>query len=126
MYGIALGTPLKSVAKSFSRLRFFGIAWSLNFILVPLIGYLLASLFLSGTPLIFLRFILYVVTPCTDWFLVFTGMAKGDVPLGLALLPTQLVLQIVLISRSSRFSFCRGNCPIPAQRARGRRSSSSS
>jgi ACR3 family arsenite transporter len=97
MYGIALGTPLKSVAKSYARLRFFGIAWSVNFIIVPLIGFLLASVFLSGTPLIFLGFILYVVTPCTDWFLVFTGMAKGDVSLGLALLPTQLVLQILLI-----------------------------
>jgi ACR3 family arsenite transporter len=97
MYGIALGTPMRSVAKSYARLRFFGIAWSINFIIVPLIGFLLASIFLSGTPLIFLGFILYVVTPCTDWFLVFTGMAKGDVSLGLALLPTQLVLQIVLI-----------------------------
>ncbi len=97
MFGIALGTPLGSVAKSFARLRFFGIAWSVNFIIVPLVGFLLASIFLSETPLIFLGFILYVVTPCTDWFLVFTGMAKGDVPLGLALLPTQLVLQILLI-----------------------------
>jgi arsenite transporter len=97
MYGIALGTPLRSVAKSYAKLKFFGIAWSVNFVIVPLVGFLLASIFLSGTPLIFLGFILYVVTPCTDWFLVFTGMAKGDVSLGLALLPTQLVLQIVLI-----------------------------
>jgi ACR3 family arsenite efflux pump ArsB len=97
MFGIALGTPLRSVAKSYARLKFFGIAWSVNFIIVPLVGFLLASIFLSGTPLIFLGFILYVVTPCTDWFLVFTGMAKGDVSLGLALLPTQLVLQILLI-----------------------------
>lgn len=97
MYGIALGTPLRNVAKSYARLKFFGIAWSVNFIIVPILGFLLASIFLSGTPLIFLGFILYVVTPCTDWFLVFTGMAKGDVLLGLALLPTQLVLQILLI-----------------------------
>ncbi len=97
MYGIALGTPLRSVAKSYAKLKFFGIAWSMNFIIVPLLGFLLASIFLNGAPLIFLGFILYVVTPCTDWFLVFTGMAKGDVSLGLALLPTQLVLQIVLI-----------------------------
>jgi ACR3 family arsenite transporter len=97
MYGIALGTPLRSIAKSYAKLRFFGIAWSVNFIIVPMVGFVLASVFLSGTPLIFLGFILYVVTPCTDWFLVFTGMAKGDVSLGLALLPTQLVIQIVLI-----------------------------
>jgi ACR3 family arsenite efflux pump ArsB len=97
MYGIALGTPMRSVAKSYARLKFFGIAWSVNFVIVPLLGFMLASIFLSGSPLIFLGFILYVVTPCTDWFLVFTGMAKGDVSLGLALLPTQLILQILLI-----------------------------
>jgi arsenite transporter len=97
MYGIALGTPIRKVASSFRRWRFFLLAWSLNFILVPLIGFALASLFLSGTPLILVGFILYVVTPCTDWFLVFTGMARGDVSLGLALLPTNLILQILLI-----------------------------
>ena len=87
MYGIALGTPLKRVFRSFSRIRFFAIAWSLNFIFIPLLGYVLASIFFGGSPLIFVGFILYIVTPCTDWFLVFTSMAKGDVSLGLALLP---------------------------------------
>ncbi len=53
--------------------------------------------FLYSTPLIYVGFILYVVNPCTDWFLVFTGMAKGDVPLGLALLPINLIVQILLI-----------------------------
>lgn len=97
MFGIALGTPLSNVLRSFTNIRFFAIAWAMNFIIVPLIGFVLASLFLRGNDLIFVGFILYVVAPCTDWFLVFTSMARGDVPLGLALLPTNLVLQILLI-----------------------------
>jgi ACR3 family arsenite efflux pump ArsB len=38
-----------------------------------------------------------MVTPCTDWFLVFTGMAKGNVPLSAAILPVNLVVQIALL-----------------------------
>jgi ACR3 family arsenite efflux pump ArsB len=97
MFGIALGTPLLKVAKSFKNIHFFAIAWGMNFIIVPIIGFVLALVFLNSTPLIFVGFILYVVNPCTDWFLVFTAMAKRDVPLGLALLPTNLIIQIILI-----------------------------
>ncbi len=97
MFGIALGTPLHTVASAFRNVRFFALALALNFILVPIIGFILAVVFLSPAPLIFVGFILYIVNPCTDWFLVFTGMARGDVPLGLALLPVNLVLQILLI-----------------------------
>lgn len=97
VYGIALGTPLDAVARSYKNRRFFSIALIDNFVIIPIIGFILALGFLYSTPLIFVGFILYVVNPCTDWFLVFTGMAKGDVPLGLALLPINLIVQILLI-----------------------------
>jgi arsenite transporter len=97
VYGIALGTPLSAVARSYKNRRFFVIALLDNFVVIPIIGFILALGFLYSTPLIFVGFILYVVNPCTDWFLVFTGMAKGDVPLGLALLPINLIIQILLI-----------------------------
>jgi len=38
-----------------------------------------------------------MVTPCTDWYLIFTGIAKGNVALSAAILPLNLVLQIVLL-----------------------------
>jgi hypothetical protein len=28
-----------------------------------------------------------MVTPCTDWYLIFTGIAKGNVALSTAILP---------------------------------------
>jgi ACR3 family arsenite efflux pump ArsB len=37
------------------------------------------------------------VTPCTDWYLVFTGLSKGNVELGMSILPLNLILQIVLL-----------------------------
>jgi ACR3 family arsenite efflux pump ArsB len=38
-----------------------------------------------------------MVTPCTDWYLIFTGIANGNVPLGASILPLNLILQIVLL-----------------------------
>lgn len=41
--------------------------------------------------------VMLLVTPCTDWYLVFTQMSKGNVGLSSTLLPVNLVLQIVLM-----------------------------
>ena len=41
--------------------------------------------------------LMLLVTPCTDWYLVFTGLSKGNVELGMSILPLNLILQIVLL-----------------------------
>ncbi len=97
IYSVALGVRFGDVFKAFKNIKFFSVAWAQNFVIVPLIAFALALVFLGPYPAIFVGFLLYMVTPCTDWFLVFTGMADGDVPLALALLPTNLILQIILI-----------------------------
>jgi ACR3 family arsenite efflux pump ArsB len=38
-----------------------------------------------------------ILTPCTDWYLVFTKIAKRDLTLSLSILPINLVLQIILL-----------------------------
>ena len=38
-----------------------------------------------------------MVTPCTDWYLIFTGIAKGNVALGASILPLNFLLQLVLL-----------------------------
>ncbi len=38
-----------------------------------------------------------MVTPCTDWYLVFTGISKGNLALSMALLPVNLVLQLLFL-----------------------------
>jgi ACR3 family arsenite transporter len=97
VYSLALGAPFGDVAKSFKNIRFFSVAWLVNFLVVPLAAFGLALVFLGPYPAVFVGFLLYSIAPCTDWFLIFTAMAKGDVCLGLALLPTNLILQVVLI-----------------------------
>jgi ACR3 family arsenite efflux pump ArsB len=57
----------------------------------------LSRLFLSGQIDLQIGFIMLMVTPCTDWYLIFTGVANGNVPLGASILPLNLILQIVLL-----------------------------
>lgn len=79
-----------------NHVRFLGIAWVANFILIPLIGWGIASLFLSGKPLLYTGLLIYFIAPCTDWFLGFTRLAKGNVALGTILLPVNLITQLLL------------------------------
>ncbi len=41
--------------------------------------------------------ILYALTPCVGWYLIFIGAAQGDVAWGATLLPRNLGLQILLL-----------------------------
>lgn len=87
---------LRAVAAGLANMRFIGMAWGVNFLLVPLIGYAIASLFLSGHPLLFAGLLIYFLAPCTDWFLSFTRMARGDTALGTALMPINMLTQLLL------------------------------
>ncbi len=88
---------LGAVARALTNLRFIGLAWVANFVLVPLIGFGIASLFLSGQPLLYTGLLIYFLAPCTDWFLGFTRMARGDTALGAALLPINMLTQLLLL-----------------------------
>src|SRR5690606_9866514 len=46
---------------------------------------------------LWIGFVMLMVPPCTDWYLVFTGVAKGNVSLSTAILPINLILQVVLL-----------------------------
>jgi arsenite transporter len=69
----------------------------INFVWTPVFAGLLGWLLLSDHPDLRLGLVMLLVTPCTDWYLVFTGTARGNVALAAALLPPNLVLQLVLL-----------------------------
>lgn len=97
LYGLFLEVPLKNLKKSFTNIKFTSTTLIINFIWTPLFGYFLGNLFLNGNIDIFIGFFMLILTPCTDWYLVFTKMAKGDLNLSLSLLPINLILQIILL-----------------------------
>ncbi|HXF04306.1 MAG TPA: bile acid:sodium symporter [Blastocatellia bacterium] len=72
-------------------------AVGLNFVSTPLIAFFLGWAFLRDEPALWVGLVLALITPCTDWYLIFTDLAGGDVHRNLALLPWNLVLQLVLL-----------------------------
>ena len=97
LYGLFLEVPLKDLKNSFKNFKFTKTILIINFIWTPLLGYFLGSLFLRGNIDILIGFFMLILTPCTDWYLVFTKMAKGNINLSLSILPINLILQIVLL-----------------------------
>lgn len=89
--------PLNELKNSFKNFKFTITSLIINFIWTPLIGYFLATLFLKANLDILIGFFMLILTPCTDWYLVFTKLAKGNVNLSLAILPINLILQIILL-----------------------------
>lgn len=97
LFGVFINTPVQDFKKSFSNVKFSLTTVLINFLWTPLIVILLGNVFLSDSPIMQIGFLMLMVTPCTDWYLVFTGMAKGNVPLSATVLPINLILQIVLL-----------------------------
>lgn len=67
-----------------------------NFLAIPLIGFTIASLGFPDNAAVATGLAIYFMAPCTDWFLGFTRLARGNVALGAALLPINLAIQLVL------------------------------
>ncbi|GLV63643.1 arsenic resistance protein [Bacillus mycoides] len=97
LYGLFLSIPLKDIKNGFRNLKFAGTSLGINFIWTPLLAWGLGALFLSDHPALWVGFIMLMVTPCTDWYLIFTEIAKGNVALSTSILPVNLILQVLLL-----------------------------
>ncbi len=69
----------------------------MNFVSAPVLAFLLGRLFLPDVPELRVGLFLALLTPCTDWYLIFTHLVGGDVARNLAVLPWNLVLQLALL-----------------------------
>ncbi|NKZ01489.1 arsenic resistance protein [Nocardiopsis alborubida] len=69
----------------------------LNFVFTPALAWALGAGLLGGEPDLRIGLLLLLVTPCTDWYLVFTAVARGHTGIAAALLPVNLILQLVLL-----------------------------
>lgn len=97
LLGAFLQIPLTQLRTAFSNRRVVGTSLLVNFVWNPLFAVALGFVFLRDSPALWVGLIMLMVTPCTDWYLIFTDIAEGDVPLATSLLPYNLVLQLVLL-----------------------------
>lgn len=66
-----------------------------NFVFLPFVAWLL-SLYFSDLPPLQLGVLLVLLVPCTDWFITFTHLARGDTSKAIAITPLNLILQLIL------------------------------
>lgn len=97
IFFIMLGIDIKGILSAFKKWKPTTIAIIINFLFTPFFAYFLGFLFLKDSPDIWVGLILYLITPCIGWYLIFTELADGDVPLGIALLAWNIFLQIALM-----------------------------
>lgn len=88
--------PFEKLFSSLKNIKTISVTWITNFVIIPTIGFFVASLFLSGYPLVFTGLIIYFMAPCTDWFLGFIKIAKGNTSLGTVLIPINMLSQLLL------------------------------
>lgn len=96
VFVVFLDVPLQKIPLAFKQPKVLFIAWLTNFLILPFLGFGLTKLFLPNDPLIAIGLAIYFMSPCTDWFLGFTRMAKGNTALGSVLLPINMITQLLL------------------------------
>ncbi|WP_105316895.1 bile acid:sodium symporter [Thermus tenuipuniceus] len=91
-----LQVPFRILRQAFRDRTFFLAAVVGNFLLVPLLVYGLLPL-LPQDPGLRLGVALVLLVPCTDWFLAFSYLGRGDMARALVLTPLNLLLQLALL-----------------------------
>ena len=96
LYGMFCQIPFLQLRAAFANRRFTAALLIVNFILVPLLVWLLARLLPQQQPLL-LGVYLVLLTPCIDYVIVFTHLGRGDARLVLASTPLLLLAQMLLL-----------------------------
>ncbi len=97
LFGVFIQVPLHHLGRALKDFKFTGLSLGMNFIWTPVLAYLLGYIFLRQSPDLWVGLIMLMVTPCTDWYIVFTNIACGNVPLATVQLPWKLLLQLLLL-----------------------------
>ncbi|NVZ52208.1 arsenic resistance protein [Pseudomonas sp. B6002] len=96
MYAMFLQIPFLDLREGLSNKRFISALLLANFILVPLLVWVLTR-GLVERPALLVGALLVLLTPCIDYVVVFTHIGKGDSRLMLAATPVLLLLQLLLL-----------------------------
>ncbi len=97
LYGIFLTVPFREFISVLHHKRIVFVTLIINFVWTPLLAFGLGWIFLAEQPMLWVGFVMLMVTPCTDWYLVFTKISKGNIALSSALLPINLLIQLLLL-----------------------------
>ncbi|MFO7325118.1 MAG: bile acid:sodium symporter [Pseudomonadota bacterium] len=96
MYAMFVQLPLRGRRALVAQPRFIAALLLANFLFVPALVWALAA-WLAPDPALLAGMLLVLLTPCIDYVVVFTRMARGDAAALLGATPLLLVLQWLLL-----------------------------
>jgi ACR3 family arsenite efflux pump ArsB len=96
LYATFVQVPLLHVREAFRSGRFVLAVVLGNFVLIPLGVWLVLPL-LPPDPALRLGVLLVLLVPCTDWFITFTQLGRGEPARAIAVTPLNLLLQLALL-----------------------------
>lgn len=96
LYTTFVQVPLLHVRDAFRDGRFVLAILLGNFVLIPLLVWL-ALQWLPDDPALRLGVLLVLLVPCTDWFITFAQLGRGNTARAIAVTPLNLLLQLLLL-----------------------------
>lgn len=97
LFFVFLSVDGQKLKDSFKNIKFTLSSLVVNFLWTPIFAFGLGAVFFQDSADLQMGLLMLLVTPCTDWYLVFTDIADGNVELGASILPLNLLLQILLL-----------------------------
>lgn len=88
--------PLAHLREAIADRRFLAAATIGNFLVLPLLVWMLLWL-VPDDPALRLGVLLVLLAPCTDWFISFAQLGRGDARHAIAFTPFSLLLQLILL-----------------------------
>ncbi|MBP2435682.1 arsenic resistance protein [Microbacterium amylolyticum] len=96
LYVTFLGVPFSHIRTSFRDHRFLGAVFAVNFVVAPIVVWLLSRL-VSHDDVLLIGVLFVLLTPCVDYVIVFTGIAGGARDRLLAAAPLLMIGQMALL-----------------------------
>lgn len=96
LYATFVQMPIAHLPAALKNRRYLSATVLTNFVFVPAAVWALAWI-APRDPAILLGVFMVLLVPCTDWFIVFSHLGKGDVKLAIASTPVLLFGQFILL-----------------------------
>ena len=96
LYVTFLEIPFVRLRRAFTNLRFVAAALGMNFLVVPLVVWVLTR-FLPREPALLVGVFMVLLTPCIDYVITFTELADGDAEQLTATTPVLMLVQLLLL-----------------------------
>jgi len=96
IYPMMVNLKIESLVKAGKNVKGLSLATIYNFIWAPLIGWVLAAIFLRD-PLLALGFLLVMVVPCSSMSIAYTGLAEGNIELATVTVALSFVLAVLAV-----------------------------